>query len=292
MASILVRGINTAQRRSVCQTFLRRQTHILLNPPQEISAAGPRLIPQIKSEEKAIRQTQHPRAQVLNSPLSKLQFSRPVASHLSAKQHMGPIFHHRDKSQLGKGTLASARCRASESLSAHLFIGHIHGAPIQTHQMPSSIPGPFCLLCGDGPDQVVMQALQGLHPQSCTGLRNTRFARNFDSDPRVQQPLNSFQQTAHYLPVGGLHVEDQHNHVINYNVGWQVPLTNAVFACTGQNRFHFLEGKRLSQHPKAHIISDPTPLREFCKCSRHLHTSWNEMAHHNIKVLLSEQYWV
>ena len=70
----------------------------------------------------------------------------------------------------------------------------------------------------------------------------------------MPQPLNPFQQTTQHLPVGGLHVQRQGDHVVNHHMRRQFLLSLAVSSGGHQYRFHDIHRKRLGHDPKADVI--------------------------------------
>ena len=285
-------GVNPAQIGAIGQASLARQPQVLPDPPEQLSTRRPCLVPKLESKELPIREAQHPMVQPREHSLGQGNLSRAITSHLAAKQHVGAAFHQRDESDLRISTLAPLCPRTPEGIFVGPLIGYIQGAAVQAHHMPTTIPRSLGCLYGNGSDHFVVQSPQRLHPQSGPRLRNPRLPGHLDPDAGMHQPLNPFQETTQYLPIGALHIEHQRNHVVDHDVCRQVSLANTLPVGCGQYRLHRRQRKGLGDYSEADVIRDPAPLGEFCKRACHLWSSL-EMGYpkDTTKLRLSEQYY-
>ena len=150
MPTVLRGWVNLAHIRTVGQTFLTGQLQVFPDSPKQLGLGSLSLFPHLVAIKTTIGQAQHAGAQLRQNGLSQGYFSCPVRSHPAAEQHMGAIFHQRDKSQLGKGTFPLAGAGTPKSLGIDPLVGHIQRAAVKTHQTPTPIPSPFGRLNGIG----------------------------------------------------------------------------------------------------------------------------------------------
>ncbi|OPY62441.1 MAG: hypothetical protein A4E57_03987 [Syntrophorhabdaceae bacterium PtaU1.Bin034] len=167
------RSPSLANRRAVGKVFFVRKTKILFDSPQQIGSCGARLVPQFKSVEIAISQTQHAWLQTRQRPFRQCRFPCPIRSYAGSEQYMCSVLHQRHESHLRIGAFTPFRRRTSEDPIIILLIGNIHSAPVQAHQAPTPVPSPFRRFSGNGLHHFVVQSLHRLEAKPGAGLRNT-----------------------------------------------------------------------------------------------------------------------
>src|SRR5947208_2868342 len=266
---ILLGRIDDAPIRTIAQSFVYLESQVLAHSPEQVATASLGFGPQLETEEKSIRQTQHPGLQLGNHLLGQSDLAGGVASHPATQQHMRAILQKRDEAQLRISTRSPAGGGTPKLVFVLLGVGHIQGAAVQANQSPSSIPRPARLFRSDRYNYLLIQSPQGFRAQTGARLRNAALAGGPHGFLGLGQPLDAFQQAAQHFPIGRLHVQRQRDHVVHHQMRWQFSLPDAGLTSRSQNRIDFLPRNRSADHPKADVIRDSASGGQTGKSASH-----------------------
>ena len=92
--------VDMAEIGTVRQSLSASQARVLLDPPEKISPAIARLVPQRETKELTVCQAQHAGLQTCQYRLGQGDLTRPISRHLAGEQHVRAILHQRDEADL------------------------------------------------------------------------------------------------------------------------------------------------------------------------------------------------
>jgi len=167
---------------------------------------------------------------------------------------MGAALDQGDETDLRIGAGAPGGGGATELGLDGRVLGDIQGAAVDADDAPLAIPGPRSLWRGNGMDDLIVKALEGLPTEAGAGLGDGRLPGDMQLVRGALQPAEAFHEAAQDLPAGGLGEQSQGDDVIDHHMGRQVAMALACASGFPEHGFHPLGREKPGHHPESDEI--------------------------------------